>query len=88
MSEPQHNSENKDYERHYFYIEKKINTIEMTLDLIRRDITDLQKSDSRQLMILIVLVTGLLGLDITKVSFLFQNIHNPGQNGNIERQVQ
>lgn len=74
-------------QRNYFYIEKKINQIEITLDMLRRDISELQKSDSRQMMIIIVLITGLLGLDITKVSLLFHNLQTQPNGANVSQEL-
>lgn len=79
MSEPNSKEELQEFlsnrvERYFYHIERKVGEIESQLDLLRRDVNDLQKSDSRQMMILILLVSGLLGLDLTKVSLLFRNL--------------
>ena len=57
-------------------IRKQVDSIQRSLERIKSDIDELRKNDNRQLVILIALVSGLLGLDITKVTLLFSNLNS------------
>ncbi len=68
--------ERQHYERHL--TERHLDRFEKAFDSIRDDIKELQKQDSRQHMILMLLVAGLFGLDAGKLAIFKSAIEAPG----------
>lgn len=66
-------SERKYYERHL--TERHLERFERAFESIKKDIADLQKQDSRQHLILFVLLSGYLGFDISRLA-LFKSALN------------
>lgn len=65
---------------------EKFQQIQNSIDKLRVDVDELRKNDHRQLFVLIALVSGLLGLDITKVTLLFNNFSN-GSSSSYQQQI-
>ena len=63
--------DNQESERSYLdrhLTERHLERFEHSIENVRRDISELQKSDSRQHLILALLVAGVLGLDVGKLA--------------------